>query len=205
MPDYNSIAWIYDFLVRLVFGKKQDRANKEFLKLIPHEARVLVIGGGTGKIINYLDKLDKSLEVDYVEISSQMNALSKRRVNRTLALTFYYESILDFEGNGYDIILANFFFDQFPQSVGQEIAVHLYPKLKKDGFMIFSDFITTNNFCDRLIIAISIVFLRVTADLRIRRLPNYSDLFVNAKFKQGETKQISRNIISALLYPIEQL
>ena len=155
MPDYNSIAWIYDFLVRLVFGKKQDRANKEFLKLIPHEARVLVIGGGTGKIINYLDKLDKSLEVDYVEISSQMNALSKRRVNRTLALTFYYESILDFEGNGYDIILANFFFDQFPQSVGQEIAVHLYPKLKKDGFMIFSDFITTNNFCDRLIIAIS--------------------------------------------------
>ena len=204
MPDYNSIAWIYDLLAKLVFGNKQDRANREFIKRIPGKSRVLIVGGGTGKIINDLDKLNKNLEVDYVEISSKMNVLSKRRGNKTLKLTFYNKSILDFEKKGYDVIITNFFFDQFPQSVGQEITRHLYPKLGKDGFMIFSDFIPNDNFLDRLITALSFAFLRITANLDTTRLPDYTEMFSSTQFKQGETIQISRNIIAALWYPIEE-
>ena len=203
MPNYNNIAWIYDLLTKLVFGNKQDRANKEFIGKIPKKSRVLIVGGGTGKIINDLDKLDKNLEIDYVEISSNMNELSRRRTNRTLVLSFYNKSILDFDKKGYDVIIANFFFDQFPQSVGQEIAMHLYPKLKKDGFMIFSDFIPNDNFLDGFITALSFAFLRITANLDSRKLPHYTELFTGAKFKQGETTQISRNIIAALWYPYE--
>lgn len=204
MPNYNFIAWIYDLFVKLVFGNRQERANNEFIGKIPDKSRVLIVGGGTGKIINELDKLDKSLEVDYVEISSKMILISKRRTNRALSLTFYNKSIVDFDRKGYDVIITNFFLDQFTQSVGQEIAIHLYSKLKKDGFLIFSDFIPTNNLFDRFIIAVSFSFLRLTANLGTNRLPDYNDLFIKAKFKQRESTQISRNIISALLYPVDQ-
>ena len=54
MPNYNNIAWIYDWLAKVVFGRKQELASRAFLRIIPNDAKILVIGGGTGKIINYL-------------------------------------------------------------------------------------------------------------------------------------------------------
>jgi len=202
MPDYNNIAWIYDFLTKLVFGSKQDKANKVFLGEIPLEARVLVVGGGTGKIIEYLNNLGRNLEVDYVESSSKMLVLSKKRTNQSLKLNFHQLSILNYTGKDYDVIITNFFFDQFPQQLGQEIANHLSPKLKRNGFIIFSDFIEVKNLWDSFISKAAIVFLRLTANLQINCLPDYGEQFRNANLKQVNVSKTSGNIIASILIPI---
>jgi len=202
MPNYNNIVWIYDFLSKMVFGKKQDYTNKLFLGEIPAKARVLVVGGGTGKIIEYLNDLERDLEVDYVDISSKMIARSKRRANKSLKLSFYCQSIIDFTGQDYDVIIANFFFDQLPQKIGQKIAINLRRKLNKGGFIIFSDFIETKNLWDRFILAAMISFFRFTANLNINCLPDYGRLFRQANLIQVRSSHSSRNIISSIIYPI---
>ena len=100
MPNYNRIAWIYSFLLKLVFGNRQYVANTEYIGEIPSDARVLVVGGGTGKIIECLDKLNKNLELDYVEISSSLLDRSKKRVHNRLKLKFHHQPILNFSLKG---------------------------------------------------------------------------------------------------------
>ena len=202
MPNYNRIAWIYSFLLKLVFGNRQYVANTEYIGEIPSDARVLVVGGGTGKIIECLDKLNKNLELDYVEISSNMLDRSKKRVHKTLKLKFHHQPILNFSLKGYDVIITNFFFDQFSQKLGQEIAMHLSTKLNRHGFIIFSDFVFANNLWDRFISLSTISFFRITANLKINRLPDYEEQFNYASLKQVKVSKTSRNMIAAILSPI---
>ncbi|RLD23284.1 MAG: SAM-dependent methyltransferase, partial [Bacteroidetes bacterium] len=35
MPNYNRIAWVYDRLAKIVFGRKQQLAKRAFLAIIP--------------------------------------------------------------------------------------------------------------------------------------------------------------------------
>ena len=95
MPNYNHLAWIYDWLAKIVFGNNQEIAKQAFLTHIPDKAKVLIVGGGTGKIIDYLRDLNKQLVVDFVEPSANMMIRAKKREVSHLQINFYRRSILE--------------------------------------------------------------------------------------------------------------
>jgi len=198
MPNYNKIVWFYDFVARLIFGNKLIIAERTFLGEIKDNDKVLIIGGGTGEIIAYLNELKKHLTVDYVDISSKMMREAKKREGGKLSLSFYQQSILDFDGQGYDIIIANFFFDQFKQDKAQEIANYLHKKLKPSGILLFSDFIISQHIVDKILLFMMILFIRLTAHLAITTLPNYDQLFATAGFKKQKEEVIGENIRAAV-------
>ena len=196
MPNYNHLAWIYDWLAKIVFGRKQELATQAYLRIISDKAKILVVGGGTGKIIDYLGNLDKQLEVDFVEQSASMIAYAKKREALHLKLNFYHQSILDFKTEDYDIILTNFFFDQFSQGQAQFILRHLKPKLRSNGRLIFSDFINTNHIWNRLVTQLMFYFFQLTTNIRTNRFPPYDLIFSRLGFYAVSSQKISRNILA---------
>jgi ubiquinone/menaquinone biosynthesis C-methylase UbiE len=196
MPNYNHIAWIYDWLAKIVFGRKQELAMQAFLSIIPDTAKILVVGGGTGKIIDYLRILHKQLEIDFVEPSANMMCQAKKREISHLQINFYQQSILEFQTVDYDVVLTSFFFDQFTDGQAQLILQHLRPKLRSNGILIFSDFINTKHIWDKLVIRLMFYFFRLTANIKTNNFPSYNYLFSALGFCKGSSKKISRNILA---------
>jgi len=196
-PDYNHIAWIYDWLAKIVFDGKQEQAKQEFLTKIPDKAKILVVGGGTGKIIDYLRDLNKQLEVDFVEQSANMLFHARKRTISHLEINFHQQSILDLGTTDYDVVLTNFFFGQFSQAQALLILQHLKTKLRPEGILIFSDFINTIHLWDKVITRIMFGFFQLTARIRTNTFPSYNHMFSSQGFYVGESRKISRNILAA--------
>ena len=75
--NYNTIAGYYDFLSRTIFQRSIINAQVALLSYIKPNSTVLIVGGGTGWI---LEKIEPAgLEITYVEISENMLALSRKR------------------------------------------------------------------------------------------------------------------------------
>src|SRR5689334_3514018 len=68
MPNnYNSVAFFYDSLNRIVFGNSTIRSQVWLLQQIPANASILVIGGGTGWILEKLAEVHSSgLHIIYI-------------------------------------------------------------------------------------------------------------------------------------------
>ena len=75
VSNFDSIAPFYDFLVKLVFGKKIWEAQRTHLNEIPENGSVLILGGGPGRI---LESLPANINVTYLELSSKMIERAKR-------------------------------------------------------------------------------------------------------------------------------
>ncbi|HEY9047693.1 MAG TPA: class I SAM-dependent methyltransferase, partial [Ohtaekwangia sp.] len=70
--SFDSIAPVYDMLSRIVFGRSMVKSQRHFLKYIPAEASVLILGGGTGWIIQELFAVNNTCTIVYVEASQKM-------------------------------------------------------------------------------------------------------------------------------------
>ena len=198
IPDYNNIAWIYDWLAKIVFGRKLELAKQAYLAQIPKNANVLVVGGGTGKILDYLRDLDKQLKVDFIEQSEAMILRAKKRKTTGLRLNFYNHSILDLKTTDYDVVLTNFFFDQFSKDQAYLVLQHLKPKLRRNGILVFSDFISTNHWWDKLIVRLMYFFFQLTVNMQANALPPYNYLFSSHNYYPISSKKIGRNIIATV-------
>lgn len=198
MTNYNRVTWIYELLGRIVFGNKLKLANRAFLNKISIDSKVLVVGGGNGKIIEYLNDLGYSIAVDYVELSPRMMYLSRKQRNDRLSVRYFNSPIEDFKGSDYNFIITNFFFDQFKPLRSKIILGSLKTMLTRDGFLILNDFNYSENRGDRLLIFIMIKFFKFSTGIEVNELPLYSKILNDCGFINNDSFQISRNIRASL-------
>ena len=158
--NYDRIARYYDVLSRMVFFRAQLKAQIDQLHFIPANSSVLIVGGGTGWILEEIAKLHSfGLRITYVEISAKMLELSRKRNVRDNQVTFVHspaeelsKSIPedhdqnraeDLKQNApatYDVILTAFLFDNFQQQTITKVFNLLDQSLNPSGFWLFSDF-----------------------------------------------------------------
>jgi ubiquinone/menaquinone biosynthesis C-methylase UbiE len=79
--NFDFIAPFYDSLARLVFGKALQKAKTSFTDRIPTGGRLLLMGGGTGTILNTLLKTHPALEIDFVDVSGKMLKLAENNLD----------------------------------------------------------------------------------------------------------------------------
>lgn len=140
--QYNKIARHYDFLSRLVFFHTQVNAQINQLGYIPANSLILIVGGGTGWILEEITKLHPTgLEIVYVEASSKMIALSKKRNYGGNTIEFLTMGIEDFiPQNKYNVLLTPFLFDNFTEETAVSVHAQLDCLLKDKGLWLFTDF-----------------------------------------------------------------
>lgn len=140
--NYDPIAGSYDLLSRLVFGQAEINAQVELLRYIGPGSRILIVGGGTGWILERLAAIHPSgLRITYVESSANMMALTKKRNcghNEVVLVQLPVEQFVTEER--YDAILTGFLFDNFSVDSATQVFHTLHALLKNEGYWLFADF-----------------------------------------------------------------
>jgi ubiquinone/menaquinone biosynthesis C-methylase UbiE len=109
MPaNYDNIARVYDLLSRVIFGRHIEQAQVCMLEYVPSGSSILIVGGGTGWILEKLsDQYPHGLQIDYVEISAEMIVLSEKRNHKENVVNFINKPIEEFiSDKSYDVIIT---------------------------------------------------------------------------------------------------
>jgi ubiquinone/menaquinone biosynthesis C-methylase UbiE len=202
--NYDTIARYYDFLSRTIFQRSIINAQVALLSYIKPNSTVLIVGGGTGWI---LEKFQPAgLEITYVEISESMLALSKKRIQHN-NVEFIHQSIEDFvPSHPYDIIFTPFLFDNFSAANAAVIFDKLHACLKTGGDWLFADFIDDpRQLWQQIMLKTMYLFFKVFAKIEAGKLNDMDGLFHQYHYQKIDEKFHYGRFICAAVYRKELL
>lgn len=199
--DFNRVAPYYDLLKGLVFGNAVDKAAFHFLHRIPEHSSILVVGGGTGKILHYLPHV---CEVHYVEKSVRMIRKTGRRSlpERSMEVRLINKDFLEFRTDRrFDFILCPFLLDLFAESHLKCLLDKISSLLKADGKLLVADFQpASGQSWKSVLLTLLHLFFDVTANLESTKLHPIHEIILNHGFKEAERKFFYFNMIFSRIY-----
>ncbi len=200
--DYNSIAGVYDLLSKLIFQQSIIKAQKFLVAYIPVNCSILIVGGGTGWILELIADMHQSnINITYVEKSAEMIALSKKRNYKSNAVEFVHSGIEDFiSDRKFDIIFTAFVLDNFKADKGELVFNKLHQSLKQNGLWLYADFANDAyvKFWQRFLLKTMYVFFKLTCNIETQKLINIKNLFGNEYVKVDEAFFYRRFIVSEI-------
>src|SRR5262245_56174420 len=128
--NFDFIAKVYEHLARMIFGNELIKAQCHLLTKIPPNARVLILGGGTGEILDKLVQQNPGCRIWYIDASIEMLEAAKKRASVTENVLFIHgtQDAIP-EGQQFDAVITNFYLDLFNGDsltrVIQTIVLHL--------------------------------------------------------------------------------
>lgn len=201
-PNFNWIAPVYDGLKAIVFGRSLERAQVLLLDRIPAGASVLIVGGGTGWLLESLLRRGHTGRVTYLETSGQMIARTSRRVlDRQLLGTIEFqrgdETTLS-PGARFDVVMTPFVLDLFTaQTLRQRLLPRLTAALNPGGQWFITDFVLTTNGWQNALIQAMIYFFRLTAGIETRRLVDWQALLAETNLVLQERQAQVGGMVSS--------
>ncbi|QNN41129.1 class I SAM-dependent methyltransferase [Pedobacter roseus] len=203
--NYDKIANHYDTLSRLVFFKSQVNAQINQLQHLPKDSSVLIVGGGTGWILEEIAKIYPSgLKIVYVEISAKMIAISQKRNCKNNQIKFVHLGIEDFVVDiVFDVILTPFLFDNFAAQRAAKVFDQLNAYLKKDGLWFLVDFSlnkNNGNWWKWLLLKSMYSFFKLLGIVEANHLIDMNPYFLNAGYKILELRSYYGNFIKAVIF-----
>lgn len=196
--DFDKIASVYDALARLVFGRSIVDAQKHFLHCIPRNARVLIVGGGTGWIIRELLAQHPDARIWFVDASEKMIASARKKTTRPDIL-FIKGTEHDIPEETFDIVITNFYLDLFPTDKLEAIGRRIRHALKPRGIWMIADFLDDKPWM-RWMLKLMFVFFRVTTNIESRGLPDWNKAMNDLGGKKKDGKYFYYGFIEAALF-----
>ncbi|MXV16317.1 class I SAM-dependent methyltransferase [Hufsiella ginkgonis] len=202
--NYDTPAWFYDPLSALVFWGAQRRAQNAFIHLVPPGSKVLIAGGGTGKILEELVRIHPgTLSVTYVEKSGKMLSKARKRDHGDHQVQFVHAGIEDFAPTEpFDCLFTAFLFDNFTGGNARAIFSHLDGMLNQGGCWLYTDFRINraSPVFHKLLLKMMYVLFRWLCRVEATWLPDMNFLFSEAGYRQqGEKKFYGAFIVARLL------
>lgn len=182
--DYNKIAGVYDTFSRIVYQKAIVKAQVFLIQLIENNNSVLIVGGGTGWILEEISKLQKqNVTVVYVEKSAAMIKLAKKKKYENIKVEFIEAAIEDYTSTEkFDVIITAFLFDNFLQEKIKTVFAKLDDFLKPKGFWLYADFVNDQQNKKRwqqFLLKSMYFFFRLTAKIETQELIDMRPYFQN--------------------------
>jgi tRNA (cmo5U34)-methyltransferase len=139
---FDRLAPFYDDLAGLVFGQQMIDAQTCYLNAIPTHSKVLMLGGGTGWILQELLKINSTLEVWYIDSSPKMLELASQRLNGNNQVQFILGTEANIpQGIDFDVLITHFFLDQFSDLELSTIINHLTKLMRPEVKWLVADFV----------------------------------------------------------------
>jgi ubiquinone/menaquinone biosynthesis C-methylase UbiE len=187
MPsNYDNSAVFYDRLSRVVFGQALISSQVYLLPFIPPNASVLIVGGGTGWILEEIAKTYPSgLSITYVEISAKMNALAQKRNtanNQVIFVNKPIEAVAD--SDSYDVIITSFLFDNFSETTLATVFAHLHKMLKPNGVWLCTDFQFTGKLWQQILLKSMYFFFGMLCRIETNKMPDIENHFIKLRYKK---------------------
>jgi trans-aconitate methyltransferase len=189
----DPIARYYQPVEYLCFGSALEERRFAFLTEARTSRYAILCGGGDGRFLERLVRINAEVRVDFVESSVKMIERAKSRTavadcDARRRVRFYATDIRDFQPHqrAYDLIASHFFLDCFTDSEAAVVVARLAGWATPGARWIISEFRETEGAVRRIWSRSAIRSLyfafRITTDLRVTQLPNYAALLSNAGF-----------------------
>lgn len=203
--NYDAVAGSYDFLSRLVFFKAQVNAQIEQLQYIPAGSSVLIVGGGTGWILEEIAKVHHAgLQIVYVELSDKMLDLAKKRKCGSNQVAFVRNDIEHYTySHVFDVIHTAFLFDNFEESRATRVFQLLVNQLKVDGLWLYTDFkieAGVGSGWKQALLRAMYGFFNTIAHVEAKKLPAMERLFSKSGCRVIARKQYYKGFIESIIF-----
>jgi len=200
--NYNNAAWFYDSLSRVVYGKALVKAQYYLLQYIQPNSSILIVGGGTGWILEKIAQIYPSgLQITYVEVSDQMMALSQKRNPGNNQITYINKAIENVNRlPGFDVIITPFLFDNFTPEKLEAVFTHMNPLLKNNGLWLNADFQLTGRWWQNMLLKSMLLLFRLLCGVESTKLPDFEKLFDLYGYKVVDSKTFFGEFVVSNVY-----
>jgi len=199
--NFNFVAPSYEMLARLVFGNEHRRAEAFFLPAIPVGSRVLLVGGGSGHLLRELLTTRDPAAVAFVEPSSAMRRRAVKRVRQmaNAARVMFYATSGELSGQPvFDALVTPYVLDLFPDDeLRTEFLPPLVASLSPAARWLFTDFVSSQNRRQALLLKVMYAFFRLVAAIPARRLPDYNSVFIQYGFVKTVVRCFANGMIES--------
>jgi len=200
--NYNNSAWFYDRLSRIVYGKALINAQAYLLNFVPPNAHILIVGGGTGWILEELTHIHPlGLNITYVEIAVNMMALSQERFTGDNRVIFINDAIENSHlAAGYDIVLTPFLFDNFKEQTLNTVFKSIDVLLKPNGLWLNASFQLTGKWWQQVLLKSMFVFFKLICNIEASKLPQIDKCFKENGYQIFDQKNFFGDFVGAGVY-----
>jgi ubiquinone/menaquinone biosynthesis C-methylase UbiE len=200
--NYNNSAWFYDRLSRLVYGRALVNAQVYLLKYIDVNSHVLIVGGGTGWVLEELTQMHPSeLRITYVEVSKNMMALSKKRNIGSNQVVFINDAVENVSlTTRFDVVMTAFLFDSFSDQTCQNLFGHINNLLKPGGKWLYSDFQLTGKWWQNILLKSMLLFFKIVCKIEASGLPDVEKYFEQSGYKTISEQTFFNDFIISKVY-----
>jgi len=201
--NYNNSAWFYDRLSRMVYGRALINAQVYLLRFISPGSAVLIVGGGTGWVLEELTRIHTGeLKITYVEVAADMMSLSKKRNIGTNQVIFINDAIENVTLKAdFDVIITPFLFDNFTSDTLQKVFNHIHTLLlKPDGKWLNADFQLTGKWWQNVLLKSMFLFFKMLCNIEASQLPDIERQFKAYDYKAIEQQTFFGDFVVATVY-----
>ena len=200
---FDLLASSYDSLAYLIFGRSIRISQCAFINEIDDEANILILGGGTGWILNEIFEKKPKVRITFVDNSSAMIDKAKSTVkkqwidNVNFIQGTYHSMILR---KKYNVIFTAFFLDMFPQDELEKLMHDISNLHEEKGVWLFTDFKITNNVFQQLLLKVMYLFFVLTCKIEAKGLSDFEAAFHKNQYRLKTSKLFFRGMIESKVY-----
>ena len=196
---FDRLAPVYKLLSRIVFGKKLEQAQLHFLHCIKPDDRVLILGGGTGDLLNNLLQNHPTLAVDYVDISERMILLARKKTQNASTVNFITGTEQHIPDRTYTVVITNFYLDLFSDHTLHGIVQKIKTHLSADAQWLATDFVNEKDW-HKVMLGCMYAFFRMITHIEASRLPDWQSSLKKAGMYEVNSKKFYHGFIKSSVY-----
>ena len=196
---FDRLAPVYDRLARLVYGSSIIKAQTCSLTSIPSAAKVLILGGGTGKMLTDLVNLKPDCEVWYIEASARMMVMARERKVRA-NIHFIHGTITALPDVKFDVVITHFFLDLFSAPTLRMMIPTILLVSKPTVLWLASDFVNHGKWWEHVLLKIMYLFFRQVCSIEGDRLPEWNRIIFDAGLKKIRTNYFYGGFIESSVF-----
>jgi len=202
MNGFDLLAPVYDKLSKLIFGKEMVQAQFFFLDHVRANDRVLILGGGTGWLLEELLRRQPYCEVWYIESSPAMMERAKHKCGDRSNVHFILGTQLAVPPMIFDVVIMNFFLDMFSEKSLSLLIERIRISTRPQGLWMVTDFENKGKIWQHVIVAIMITFFRLVCKIEATKLPDLGRIFTKHGMREVDSHSFFHGFIKSGLYKI---
>lgn len=201
--DYNRLASVYDLLAGVLFLGSIDRAQIKQLHHLPENAKIVWLGGGTGRVLNRVIELSNPDELWYIDKSEAMIRKAKQTCRKEYhpRIKFICGTQDDLpQGLKFDAAITFFFFDQFERMELMRIFLRIHSALKPVATWLWADFVQPTKSWQHGLMNAMFLFFRITTGLRTKEVFDLPKIFLNKGYRIQDSSSFYGEFISSMAF-----
>lgn len=207
---FDRLAPFYDAMLRVTSGNAVHKSQVACLAHVPAGGRVLLLGGGTGRLAKKIVEVLHPKELVCVDISARMAEITQRRLAHCTGNTsvkFVVEDIRQYRPNGkFSLIFTPYLLDVFETNGATTVVSNLAPFLEEQGIWAVADFThpdhlqRVHRLVQRSVLRLLYTFFRLTCGIEARALPDIQAIMVHNGFRRTWSESRFFGMLTSAIY-----